>query len=75
LKGLHIIESETPGITKIKLKTSDRKPMFAKGSNSERSDWSSYKMFKKYKKYKNKKILKMYRSSWNSDEFFIKHFM
>jgi hypothetical protein len=72
---LNIIESEIPGITQVKFKTTNRKAFFAKSSKFEESSWTAYKIFKKTKKYKNKKILKMYRSSWNSDEFFIKYFM
>ncbi len=75
MKELCIIESETPGITKTKLKYGNKKPYYAKGSNSEKVLWSFYKKIKKERTHKGKKIIKIYRSSWNDDEFFIKHFM
>ncbi len=75
MKRLHIIKSEIPGITRTKFKTGNKKPMFAKDSNPEKSNRAAFNTFKKVRIYKNRRILKIYRSSWNRNEFFIKHFM
>ncbi len=76
MKELHIIESETPGISVLKFKKrKDKKPEFAIFSKHIVSSQTAFKIYRETKMYEGKKILKIYRSSWNSDEFFIKHFM
>lgn len=75
MKELHIIESEIPGITKTKFKYGDRETLYAKGSKAEKVPESSYEKIKKERTYKSKKIIKIYRTGWNPDEFIVKHFM
>lgn len=75
MKALHIIESETPGISVSKFKMRLDKPHFAAKTKHIMSSKMAFKTYKKTRMYEGKKILRIYLSSWNSDEFFIKHFM
>lgn len=75
MKKLYIIKSETPGITRVKFRTVNRKPFFAKNSEFKKCNSKTFDILKKNKKYKNKKILKIYYSSWSGNEFFIRCFM
>jgi hypothetical protein len=77
MKELHIIKSETPGITKIKKTVTKYKQIKDKSGNImfTTTDFTVMEKQRKEKKYKNKKIQKIYRSPWGSNTYFIRHFM
>ena len=75
MKELHIIESETPGVTRSRAKVETITKHFSGGIDIELGDFTSLIVEKQKGYYKGKKILNIYRSSWKSNEYFVRHFM
>jgi hypothetical protein len=80
MKKLHIIESETPGVTRSRVKVEIITRHFStgpdnKGIDVEVGDFSELEIEKQKGYYKGQKILSIYRNGWKSDEYFIRHFM
>ena len=75
MKELHIIESETPGITRSRIKVETITRHFSGGLDIDLGDYSSLEIEKQKGYYKGQKILCIYRSSWKPDEYFVRHFM
>jgi hypothetical protein len=75
MKELHIIESETPGVTRSKVKVEKIIKHFAIDLDIELGDFSSLEIEKQKGWYRGHKILRIYRSSWKEDEYFVRHFM
>jgi hypothetical protein len=75
MKELHIIESETPGITRSKVKVDKITKHYSGGLDIDLGDFSSLKLEKQEGHFRGHKILRIYRSSWKEDEYFVRHFM
>ena len=75
MKELHIIESETPGITRSRVEVSQITRHFTGGLDIEVGDFSSLEIEKRKGYYRGHKILSIYRSSWKANEYFVRYFM
>ena len=77
MKALHIIESETPGLTRTKIIVTKERPVKSKTGRTmfTVADLTEMEKQKKSKIYKGKKIQKIYRSPWMSNAYFIRYFM
>jgi hypothetical protein len=77
MKELHIIESETPGLTRTKITVTRERSV--KGRSGDViftvPDFAEMAKIKKIKKYNGKRILRIYRSSWETNTYFIRYFM
>ena len=74
MKTLHIIESEIPGITRTRVRVDQITNIYSGGLEIDIGDFSSMKTRKQKGYYKGNRILRIYRSSWKPDEYFIRHF-
>jgi hypothetical protein len=75
MKELHIIESETPGITRSRIEVGQITRHFTGGLDIEIDNFASLKAEKEKGYYKGQRILRIYRSSWRANEYFVRHFM
>ncbi len=75
MKALHIIESETPGITRSRVKVETITKHFSGGLDIEVGDFSSLQAEKEKGYYRGQRILGIYRNGWKPDEYFVRHFM
>ena len=75
MKELHIIESETPGITRSRVEVGQITRHFSGGLDIDIGDFSSLETEKEKGYYRGQRILRIYRSSWKANEYFIRHFM
>jgi hypothetical protein len=75
MKKLHIIKSETPGVTRSRVKVETIIKHFSGDLDLEIGDFTSLEVEKQKGYYKGKKILDIYRSGWKPDEYFVRHFM
>ena len=69
----YIIKS--PGITRTRVKVTQITRRFSESPSFDIGDFSSLKKEKTAGYYKEKKILKIYRSSWEPDVYFVRHFI
>lgn len=75
MKELHIIKSETPGVTRTRVEVGQITRHFSGGLNIDIGDFSSLELEKQKGYFRGKKILKIYKSGWKSNEYFVKHFI
>ncbi len=75
MKKLYIIKSETPGVTRSRVKVETIIKQYAGGLDIEVGDFSALQAEKEKGYYKGQKILGIYRSGWKPDEYFVRHFM
>jgi hypothetical protein len=79
MKSLHIIESKTPGIDKIRLRIKrsyGKGPAFKKDAVCTPVTCSYIEKLKTTKKFYNgKKVLKIYESGWNPEDYFVRYLM
>ena len=75
MKALHIIESETPGITRSRIEVPKKISVLTPDLEIEIGDFSAVKLQAKTGIYKGHRILKSYSSSWEDNIYFIRHFM
>jgi hypothetical protein len=75
MKELHIIESETPGVTRSRVEVGQITRHFSGGLDIEIGNFASLKTEKEKGYYRGQRILRIYRSSWKANEYFVRHFM
>ncbi len=75
MKKLYIIESETPGITRSRIEVDRMIKQFTGGLDIDIGDFSSLEIEKGKGYFRGNRILRIYRSGWKANEYFVRHFM
>jgi len=75
MKQLNIIESETPGITRLRRKVPTAPITLPDGQKFDSPNFEEMWKIKRTKQYNGKRVLKAYSSPWKWKEYFIRCFM